>query len=102
LLEPRAERFAPGLGDAVDLLVGAPALLDVPHGRVAARHEAWEHRVDVALRRRPDVSDAALGLLLQVVAGTLARRKQSEHRKPGREKAGGRVLGAGHSEDRTL
>ena len=83
LLEPRLEGGAARLRQPVELLVRAAGLHDLPARREAARDELRQHRVDPALRRRPEEAAVRLRGPLQVVARELAPGEEAEQRRVG-------------------
>jgi hypothetical protein len=58
VVEPRAERGAAFVSEAVELLVGPPVLRNPPRACEPVPGEPVQDGVQLCLRRRPDVPDA--------------------------------------------
>src|SRR5918999_536773 len=78
LLHPFPQRLPAGIGDRVDRLVGPRVLDDSLLRRVARVDELRQRGVDLRLRRRPEVRDAPLDVLPQVVPGHRPLPQQPE------------------------
>src|SRR4051812_19790399 len=87
-LEPAAQRLLARTRDRVELLVRPLVLRDRRGPRESALDKPREDRVDLALRRAPEVADAAARELVELVAGPLAEREQAEDGVLGVGKAG--------------
>src|SRR5581483_809280 len=81
LLEPSPEGTFTRGRDAIQALVGSVRLLNLALGGEPGRHQTAKLRVDLALRRRPEELQAALGQLHEVVARGLSEGEHAEHRE---------------------
>src|SRR4051794_18148426 len=87
-VEPRAQGAFAGRHDRVELFVRALLLRDRSRPRQATLDEARQDRVDLALRRAPEVADAAASELVELVARSFAQGQQAENRVFGVREAG--------------
>src|SRR5439155_21985738 len=88
-LDPGPESRPAGGSDAVDLLVRPLRLRDLLGGDQPGLDQSRENRVDLALRRPPEVAHARVDRLLQVVAGHGHSREETEDSDLGRRQSCG-------------
>ena len=77
-VEPGAERALAPARDSVELLVGPLLVRDDLRLSESPFDEPRQDRVDLALGGAPEVADAALRQLVELVTGPLAESEQAE------------------------